>query len=251
MVLHNLPGLPRDHRALRELVTSSIPSLPQYNDWLANLFGGDVEAFDRFLHHHSQNGVWTDVSGILCQATALIFERQIQVVGTNNKNPRGFFILESVPGSEELPSLTIGHYYDKHYQSLARVEPPSETFEEDKTVSPLMEGGRKEEEKTTLADEEKEKEDDDEREEASKAGAFVENPFFVGSDDDGGDDVKTDGAVGESKEPVNEREEKNLASNQDEAAKDVEEEKEPNTEDKSLSAEEKKGDEDNLTLGLI
>ena len=87
VVLHNLPGLPRDHKALRELVTSSIPSLPQYDGWLANLFGGDVEAFDRFLHHHSQNGVWTDVSGILCQATALIFERQIQVVGTNNKNP--------------------------------------------------------------------------------------------------------------------------------------------------------------------
>ena len=238
-------------------MTSSIPSLPQYDGWLANLFGGDVEAFDRFLHHHSQDGVWTDVSGILCQATALIFERQIQVVGTNNKNPRGFFILESVPGSEKLPSLTIGHYYDKHYQSLARV-PPSETFGEDETISPLMEGGRKEEEKTTLVEEEKEKEgDDDEREEASKAGAFVENPFFVGSDDDGGDDVQTDGAVGGSKEPVNEREEKNLASNQDEVAKDVEEEKEPNTEDKSLSAEEKKGDEDNsgreggLTLGLI
>ena len=158
------------------------------------------------------------------------------MIGTNNENPRGFFILESVPGSEKLPSLTIGHYYDQHYQSLARV-PPSETFGEDETVFPLMEGGRKEEEKTTLAEEEKEKEgDDDEREEASKAGAFVENPFFVGSDDDGGDDVKTDGAVGESKEPVNEREEKDLASNQDEAAKGVEEENEPNAEDKSFSA---------------
>ena len=260
VVLHNLLGLPRDHKALRELVTSSIPSLPQYDDWLADVFGGDVEAFERFLHHHSQDGVWTDVDGIICQATALIFKRRIQVVGTNNKSPRGFFILESVPGSEELPPLTIGHYYDQHYQSLARVEPPSETFGEDETVSPLMEGERKEEE-----------DDDDEREKAGKAGAIEENPFFVGSDDDGDDDDETDGAVGGSKEPVNEREEKDLASRKDEAAKDVEEEKEPNTEDESrnngvaafgkgeegLSAEERKGDEDDsgreggLALGLI
>jgi hypothetical protein len=142
-------------------VTSSIPSLPQYDGWLANFFGGDVEAFDQFLHQHSQNGVWTDASGILCQATALIFKRQIAVIGTNNENPRGFFILESVPGSEELPALTIGHYYEQHYQSLA----------------PLMEDGRKEEEKATLAEEGKEDDDDDEREEASKAGAMVENPL--------------------------------------------------------------------------
>ena len=168
VVLHDLPELPRDHRALRQLVTSRIPSLPQYADWLNNVFGGDVEAFDQFLHHHSQNGVWTDASGILCQATALIFKRQIAVIGTNNENPRGFFILESVPGSEELPALTIGHYYEQHYQSLA----------------PLMEDGRKEEE--------------------------------------------------------------DLASNQDGAAKEGDEEKEPNTEDKSLSAEEKKGGEINL-----
>ena len=177
VVLHNLPDLPRDHRALRQLVTSRIRSLPQYGGWLANYFGGDVEAFDQFLHHHSQNGVWTDASGILCQATALILKRPIAVIGTNNEN--GFFILESVPGSEGLPALTIGHYYEQHYQSLA----------------PLMEDGRKEEE--------------------------------------------------------------DLASNQDGAAKEGDEEKEPNTEDKSLSAEGKQGDKDNsgreggLTLVLI
>ena len=179
VVLHNLPDLPRDHRALRLLITSRIRSLPQYDGWLANHFGGNVEAFDQFLHRHSQNGVWTDAYGILCQATALILKRPIAVIGTNNENPRGFFILESVPGSEELPVLTIGHYYEQHYQSLA----------------PLMEDGRKEEE--------------------------------------------------------------DLASNQDGAAKEGDEEKEPNTEDKSLSAEEKKGDEGNsgreggLTIGLI
>ena len=84
----------------------------------------------------------------------------------------------------------------------------------------------------------------------------MENPFFDGSDEDGDDDSEMDGTGGGSKGLVIKREEKDLASNQDEAAKDVEEEKEPNTEDKSLSAEERKGDEINLgkegglTLGL-
>ena len=119
-----------------------------------------------------------------------------------------------------------------------------------------MEGGRKEEEKATLAEEGKE-------------------------DDD--DNSETDGAVEGSKGLVIKREEKDLASNQDEAAKGVEEENEPNAEDKSFSAspqskysalsstecmecfrqwthicaKEKTGDEDNsgrdggLTIGLI
>ena len=130
VVLHNLPDLPRDHRALRLLVTSRIRSLPQYGGWLANYFGGNVEAFDQFLHFHSQDGAWTDAYGILCQATALILQRPIVVVGTNNEN--GFFILESVPSSENLPAFTIGHYYERHYQSL---------------TTPLMEDRRKEEEK--------------------------------------------------------------------------------------------------------
>ena len=94
VVLHNLPDLPRDHRALRLLITSRIRSLPQYGDWLANHFGGNVEAFDQFLHYHSQDGAWTDAYGIMCQASALILQRAIMVVGTNNEN--GFFILPHV-----------------------------------------------------------------------------------------------------------------------------------------------------------
>ena len=47
-------------------------------------------------------------------------------------------------------------------------------------------------------------------------------------------------------EEVKVKEEEDLASNQDEAAKGVDEEKEPNAKDESLSSEERKGDEINL-----
>ena len=47
-------------------------------------------------------------------------------------------------------------------------------------------------------------------------------------------------------EEVQVKEETDLASNQDEAAKGVDEEKEPNAKDESLSSEERKGDEINL-----
>ena len=131
VVLHNLPDLPRDHMALRLLITSRIRSLPQYDDWLVNHFGGNVAAFDRFLDYHSQDRTWTDDYGIMCHASALILQHEIMVVGTNNED--GYFILESVPGSEKLALFAIGYYHDaRHYQSL---------------TTPLMEEERKKEEK--------------------------------------------------------------------------------------------------------
>ena len=140
MVLHNLPDLPRDHRTLRLLVTSRIRSLPQYDSWLTNHFGGNVDAFDQFLYRHSQNGVWTDAYGILCQATALVLGCPIAVIGTNNE--KGYFMLDSVPGSENLPCFLIGYYYtQQHYQSL---------------TTPLMEDRGGEEEKATLGEDKKE-----------------------------------------------------------------------------------------------
>ena len=82
--------------------------------------------------------------------------------------------------------MTIGHYYEQHYQSLA----------------PLMEDGRKEEED-------------------------------LASNQDGA-----------AKEGDEEKEYKGTEINAN--AKKDDEEKEPNTEDKSLGAEEKKGGEINL-----
>ena len=70
---------------------------------------------------------------IFCdQATALLVGRQIQVVGTNHKKQGGWITLESVAGSVELAPLTIGHYYDHHYQSLAKDEKKTDIEEEER-----------------------------------------------------------------------------------------------------------------------
>ena len=131
VVLHNLPGLPRDHLALRLLIISRIRSLPQYEGWLVNHFGGNEADFNQFLNYHSQDGAWTDDCGFMCQASALILQHRIMVVGTNNDG--GYFMLESVPGSENSAVFTIGYYYDaRHYQSL---------------TTPFLEDLRKKEEK--------------------------------------------------------------------------------------------------------
>ena len=129
--LYNLAGLPTDHRALRLLIISRIRSLPQYEGWLLNHFGGNEADFNQFLNYHSQDGIWTDDCGFMCQATALILQHRIMVVGTNNDG--GYFMLESVPGSEKSAVFTIGYYYDaRHYQSL---------------TTPFLEDLRKKEEK--------------------------------------------------------------------------------------------------------
>ena len=117
VVLYNLAGLPTDHRALRLLIISRIRSLPQYEGWLLNHFGGNEADFNQFLNYHSQDGIWTDDCGFMCQATALILQHRIMVVGTNNDG--GYFMLESVLGSENSAVFTIGYDYDaRHYQSL-------------------------------------------------------------------------------------------------------------------------------------
>ena len=80
---------------MRALVVSEIPQLPQAEGWLENLFGGDKELFSRFLQKHSENQVWTDGYGIMCQATALVVGREIQVIWTNHQEQGGFITLES------------------------------------------------------------------------------------------------------------------------------------------------------------
>ena len=74
-------------------------------------------------------------------------------------------------------------------------------------LPPLMEpeNGKKEEGKATPAEEGK-GDADEEREEASKAEEMVENPFFNGLDEEGDNDSKMDGAVGESKGLIIKRE---------------------------------------------
>ena len=54
------------------------------------------------------------------------------MVGTNHKKQGGWITLESVAGSVELAPLTIGHYYDHHYQSLAKDEKKTDIEEEER-----------------------------------------------------------------------------------------------------------------------
>ena len=70
------------------------------------------------------------------QATAIVLGHEIQVYGTNhNDSPGGHIIVgdvTNVPRDERVasglasPVLTIGHYFNAHYQSLRRVEEPVE-----------------------------------------------------------------------------------------------------------------------------
>ena len=57
----------RDHRSVRAMVVSAIPELPQAEQWVENLFGGDSHLFSSFIQRHSQNQAWTDGYGIICQ----------------------------------------------------------------------------------------------------------------------------------------------------------------------------------------
>ena len=60
-------SLCRDHRSVRAMVVSAIPELPQAEQWVENLFGGDSQLFSSFIQRHSQNQAWTDGYGIICQ----------------------------------------------------------------------------------------------------------------------------------------------------------------------------------------
>jgi len=123
--LHEVPGVPREHAALRRFLVEAVPSLDQAPQWAETVFGG-AEVFQEFLEVHSSPGQWTDELGIMCQATALIVGREIRLVGTANIGQLGpgYTVLESVPGAERLQPLTVGYYQDRHYQSLAEAAWP-------------------------------------------------------------------------------------------------------------------------------
>ena len=90
--LHNITSFPRIGRyknddfpktahALRLYICKFLPRLPQAKDWRKNLFANAKE-FDAFIEKHKQENEWTDERGIMCNATALIIGRQINIIGT-------------------------------------------------------------------------------------------------------------------------------------------------------------------------
>ena len=109
--LHNLPDLPHDHAGLRKLVVNEIPNLPQFEEWKSKLFPSK-QSMLTFLRVHAKLGQWTDIQGIMCQATALVVGREIRLVGTANIGQLGpgYTVLESVPGADKKEALNVGYY---------------------------------------------------------------------------------------------------------------------------------------------
>ena len=64
-------------------IVRAIPKLSQAEHWILNILGS-AKKMEEFLKKHSEPGTWTDDSGIICLATALIVGREIKIVGTAN-----------------------------------------------------------------------------------------------------------------------------------------------------------------------
>ena len=86
VVLNKIDNLPKNHKGIRKLVCDNIKKLPQAKSWIKNLFGNKESKFDQFVQKHRSNKEWTDNLGIMCQATALILNRKIFLIGTAIKN---------------------------------------------------------------------------------------------------------------------------------------------------------------------
>jgi hypothetical protein len=127
ILLHDLPGVPRDHLELRRAVVAAIPSMERYAEWRDSVLPAveedtlePQERMDRFVARHSRPGEWTDAAGIMVAATALFLGRQVKIFGSANIRPEGpgFTLIESTPGSGALEPLTVCYWQEVHYQSL-------------------------------------------------------------------------------------------------------------------------------------
>ena len=110
--------LPSDGKTLRKFVIEKMKDLEQADQWKETLLeipGG----FEKFLDYYSKDGVWTDDYGFLCAGTSLAIGIPIRIFGTNhNENDDGYIYAGQSAESSNDFIFNIGHYYDKHYQSL-------------------------------------------------------------------------------------------------------------------------------------
>ena len=108
--LTNIHGKPNTPDSLRKTICDVIPSFPQAQFWITKLFHGQ-SGFRKFLTHHKKNGEWTNDDGVMCQATALYLERNINIVGTaNTGSGDGFTKLEGGGRADMFPPIYIGYY---------------------------------------------------------------------------------------------------------------------------------------------
>ena len=109
---------PSDGKTLRKFVIEKMKDLEQADQWKETLLeipGG----FEKFLDYYSKDGIWTDNYGFLCAGTSLAIGIPIRIFGTNhNENDDGYIYAGQSAESSNDFIFNIGHYYDKHYQSL-------------------------------------------------------------------------------------------------------------------------------------
>ena len=85
---------------------------------------GSLQAF---IETHSQEDEWVDDAGIIVQAAALIIGRPIQIVGSidYSRQNRPYTLIDSIPGTETYPPLTVAYIQGYHYQSLRPIGTPA------------------------------------------------------------------------------------------------------------------------------
>ena len=132
ILLHDVPGVTRDHASLREAICNALLTLPQAKAWIKNLFNGKKKRYLVFVKEHRKDGNSPDARGLIFQATALFLKRTIHIMGTANMNQKGCYTkLESVPEADKMQPLNIGYFQDD-YQSLEKTN-TNENIKEAKT----------------------------------------------------------------------------------------------------------------------
>ena len=91
--------------------------------WIEFIFENDFSKYLRFVEYHMKENTWTDSDGLICQATALLVGRQINLIGTANIGSKEHFTkLESVQEANTLPPMNIAYYQNKYFQSLQMID---------------------------------------------------------------------------------------------------------------------------------
>ncbi|XP_066275299.1 uncharacterized protein [Branchiostoma lanceolatum] len=105
-----------DQGDIREAVTCYIKDHPKTTNGESIVAFTAETSLDEYLAKMSQNGSWAD--HIYVQATADFLKRTIHIVSTSGGEDGCFICVEPIGGESEGTPLLLGHYAERHYQSL-------------------------------------------------------------------------------------------------------------------------------------
>ncbi|XP_066288313.1 uncharacterized protein [Branchiostoma lanceolatum] len=101
---------------IREAVTCYIKDHPKTTNGESIVAFTAERSLDEYLAKMSQNGSWAD--HIYVQAIADFLKRTIHIVSTSGGEDGCFICVEPIGGESEGTPLLLGHYAERHYQSL-------------------------------------------------------------------------------------------------------------------------------------